>query len=431
VSAAHVNGPNNRSNARSDFQFFARVPKAVYLARKNGEITALMFEILALLHLWADRNTGVVRSFSPGRILEWMPDEDPDCEMPSERTVQRHTQGLRAAGWLLSDYRKGQKRPYALTLTNFLPAHPEDAHGDADGDGDKILLNPSELKHWMKTNAYQGADRDADTDGEKTLRRRREDAEKAAKDQSLSDFDSDSGSDSGFSLNPASKTAESGGDAGADEKAGVDADNLTPTTSLVDVGNGKGAGNKGLNPANQSQAERDERAEILIASTRRKQLDRAATDEDIFREYDSVWKRLQREHKAKEDFEPKSFHDPSDPRAAGLVFDKGGRQKYAENPAWEAMPEGADWEGDLFPTTNKKQRHDAADLYRAIGQADALAEWRDFLINTNPEIKVGAPIFDSDTGEPTGKCYSTVEQIAHPLYNFVRQHSVSASAAKS
>src|SRR5271155_4800050 len=110
-------------NAHLDFQHFARVPKAVYQARKYGEITQLMHDILCLLHLWSNHNTGEVQSFHPQRVIDWLNDEDPSYEVPSERTVQRHMQGLREAGWALSDYVKGQKRPYNLTLCNFLAAN--------------------------------------------------------------------------------------------------------------------------------------------------------------------------------------------------------------------------------------------------------------------------------------------------------------------
>ncbi len=167
-------------NAHLDFQHFARVPKAVYQARKYGEITQLMHDILCLLHLWSNHNTGEVQSFHPQRVIDWLNDEDPSYDVPSERTVQRHMQGLREAGWVLSDYINGQKRPYNLTLCNFLAVGASRIE-DGDGDTDKVLLNPTKIKHWMKTSIFRGGDRHA----EGTLTGRSQDAEGAAKEQTV------------------------------------------------------------------------------------------------------------------------------------------------------------------------------------------------------------------------------------------------------
>jgi hypothetical protein len=170
---------------------FARIPYALFDARMRGEITGLMFNIMGLIHRWADWNTGVVRNMSAERIHKWLGDDEED--VPCERTIQRHMQGLVEAGWLLSDYRKGSKRPYSVTITNYMPP---DADQDADQDADKYPLNKREIKHWMDTRINQGAERDADKDADKTVTRRGEDAEKAANTQILPDSSSDSSLDS-------------------------------------------------------------------------------------------------------------------------------------------------------------------------------------------------------------------------------------------
>src|SRR6202040_3891102 len=130
----------------------------------------------------------------------------------------------------------------------------------------------------------------------------------------------------------------------------------------------------------------------IIYSARQKQVERATSDAAIFREYKAVFDRLRKEFKAKEEFEPKYFRE-NEPHPAGLIF-TGGAHKYADNPVWAAMPEGCGIENEL--KANAKHRHEAAELYRALGREAALAQWEDFLVNedhTTPEriIDEGAP----------------------------------------
>jgi hypothetical protein len=160
-------------------QYFVRVPYTLYDAMKRTEITPLMFHVMALAHKWADWKTGVINNWSADRIYRALGGDTfdgTDNEVPSERTIQRHTQGLVEAGWLISGYRPGSKKPYHMTITNYVLV--------ADEDGEVAVLNPMETKHWMETGAYQGADRDA----EKTVTRRSKGAEKAAKSSDVSEI---------------------------------------------------------------------------------------------------------------------------------------------------------------------------------------------------------------------------------------------------
>jgi hypothetical protein len=202
------------------------------------------------------------------------------------------------------------------------------------------------------------------------------------------------------SLNPPSNSAVVAASSG-DGKAGVDAEKST-ATSLVDAGNGKDAGNKNLVLADQNQTQMEERAELLISAAHQKQISKAMTNDESFREYDFVWKQLQREYEAWSD------------------------APWSERERLN-LPEGANWGGDL--RTNKKHRHDAAELYRDDPVA-ALANWKAFLVNTNPEIKAGEPILDDDN-RSTGKFASTTEQIAWPLREFVLRHGISVMETKS
>jgi hypothetical protein len=164
-----------------DFERFARLPIAVYLALGRGEITVWQFFILVYWHMKADRGTGVVLSFRAEIILDWL--ADMDCSpfdakrLPSLRTIQRHARGLHEAGWCLSGYIPGKKTPYDVTLCNFVPAKAQnddasvyfgrgadknlfsDAEKNGIGVADRVLLNPSKIRHWKETSLSHVADK--------------------------------------------------------------------------------------------------------------------------------------------------------------------------------------------------------------------------------------------------------------------------------
>jgi hypothetical protein len=124
---------------------FARVPHAVYDALERGEITPLQFDILSMLHRAAEHHTGIVRSWSATEFLYRMGKPD----LPSLKTVKRAMQELRGLGWYSDDYLKGSKRPYNVTLHNFVAFGPvqendhENNHGD---DQEHFILNPHAIK---------------------------------------------------------------------------------------------------------------------------------------------------------------------------------------------------------------------------------------------------------------------------------------------
>jgi hypothetical protein len=96
---------------------------------------------------------------------------------------------------------------------------------------------------------------------------------------------------------------------------------------------------------------------------------------------------------------------------------KGGSKKYAINPEWGAMPEGAHFGKGLVHTA--KHRHDAAELYRTLGRDAALAKWEDFLVNENHETTTGVPLFEEDGYTPTGKFISETTDRTWLLHDFV------------
>lgn len=137
--------------------FFVRVPENLYDAMRHGEITPVMFNVMCLLHRWANWHTGVVRTCSAQRLAAAMGgdsfDGTPD-QIPSIRTIQRSMQGLCEAGWLISGYCKGSKKPYSVEICNYIPV--------AEGDADVTLIRPTETKSWAETSVCRVADEDGE-----------------------------------------------------------------------------------------------------------------------------------------------------------------------------------------------------------------------------------------------------------------------------
>ena len=168
---------------KSGTSYFTRVPYDLNEALRNGDITPLMFLILEIFYRLADWDTGVVENVSAELILDWMgAGSDGADDLPSARTVRRHMQGAQETGRFLSDYRKGQKRPHSVTLTNFHPRRDADRDGDCNGDREEIVLNPHELKSWRETSVFQGREENRQKTVTKTVRRPGEDQVKATKD---------------------------------------------------------------------------------------------------------------------------------------------------------------------------------------------------------------------------------------------------------
>ena len=159
-----------------DFRYFVRIPKALTLARAEGYISPLMYEIMHYVHENANRRTGFLREFDVEKFIAQLP----SGKRPAVRTAERHLQGAVEAGWLTSGYKQGKNVPYGLLISNFRPAGAKDAEEDGDEDGEKILVNRSQIKHWKETAAYQGEYEGGDEDVVKAMRRRCEDGEKAA-----------------------------------------------------------------------------------------------------------------------------------------------------------------------------------------------------------------------------------------------------------
>jgi hypothetical protein len=138
----------------------------------------------------------------------------------------------------------------------------------------------------------------------------------------------------------------------------------------------------------KSKAPQETRSEKIIDDARKRQVERTAPDAEVYREVKAVFDRLRQEYKARQNFEPRFFHDPNDPRAAGLVFEERGvgenKRKWVENPAYAAMPLGKDFENDLQAT--KDHRHDAAEMYRVLGRDVTLAKWEDWLVNADHDV---------------------------------------------
>jgi hypothetical protein len=167
-----------------------------------------------------------------------------------------------------------------------------------------------------------------------------------------------------------------------------------------------------LEPGGKDKTTPISRADQIIAAARQRRVERGASDNEIYREFKSVFDRLRKEFKAKWDFEPKYIVEP---RAATMFA---GAQKAVINPVYDAMPQGRDFAADL--KTSVAHRHAAAELYRAIGREAALAQWEDFLLHGDHEITTRV----SDDGE---NFYTVEVERTWLLNDFVVAHGVSSS----
>lgn len=174
----------------------------------------------------------------------------------------------------------------------------------------------------------------------------------------------------------------------------------------VDKSEGHVVVDSGL-PQNQQRGQEnlslspEDRADRIIAASRTRQLERGMTDDEIFRDYKSVFDRLEREYKARMKFEPIHI------RVNGVI---------SINPEYDAMPRGAYFSNSLKSTA--KHRHEAAALYRTLGRPAALAKWEDFLINEDHDTTTGVEVLD-EHHEPTGRFASEDVERTWLLYDFV------------
>lgn len=144
---------------------------------------------------------------------------------------------------------------------------------------------------------------------------------------------------------------------------------------------------------------RTARHEELIARSERDRTDRKMTNNEIYREYKSIFDRLKREHDAWVSVLPS---------------------------ARRGMPMGKEFENEL--KTNKEHREDAARIFRTDGRDVVLAAWEKYLIETDHGIPAGKPVLD-ENGIPTGKFTSVIEERAWILREFVLNYAPASETA--
>ena len=153
--------------------YFVRLPEELYDALREDRINFHMFTVMTLLHRWANWHTGVVRTCSAERLHAALGGEANPDDVASIRTIQRALQGCHEAGWVTSGYRKGSRKPYSVTISNFIPAKgPNSANScadaDADVDAEPRRINIRKIRDWKLTKAFRGADVGADVGAERT-----------------------------------------------------------------------------------------------------------------------------------------------------------------------------------------------------------------------------------------------------------------------
>jgi hypothetical protein len=127
--------------------YFARVPYAIFDARQNDELTGSMFITMVWLYKWADWSTGVIRRFDASRL------EAATCGEFTQRTFEWAVQKLVVAGWLRSGHVRGSRKPFAVTICNYVAL---------SGARKNKILNPSTIKSWRDSESADCADDCAD-----------------------------------------------------------------------------------------------------------------------------------------------------------------------------------------------------------------------------------------------------------------------------
>lgn len=163
-----------------------RFPGSAFDALVDGDLSVLQFTILVMLYRRANWKTGVVRSISADQVIRALGETGllpADSTLDArQRLIQRAMKAMRLAGWFKSDYQSGSRRPYNITLTNYLSlCAAETAHAENDADG--IVLNPGEITPCAQPSLEFDADNDADIDADVSLRCRGRVAEMSANNQ--------------------------------------------------------------------------------------------------------------------------------------------------------------------------------------------------------------------------------------------------------
>jgi hypothetical protein len=129
-------------------EYFARIPYSLFDARERDELTGCMFTAMMWLYKWADWSTGTVRKFTAERLV-WA-----TVGEYAKRTFEEAIQNLVKAGWVRSENVPGSKKPYALTICNYLAL---------SGALKNQIINHSEIKTWRPSDKEGRADNRADS----------------------------------------------------------------------------------------------------------------------------------------------------------------------------------------------------------------------------------------------------------------------------
>lgn len=146
-------------------QLFTRIPFQLNDAFEAGDITAPMLVVMNYLHRHAKWSTGVVQKTSAPFIALAFSSAD----AWKTDTVKDALRRLETQGYITRHMTLGSKKPYAITINNYLAVINEPVMGkngklERDPDGKlvynqkRVLINPREIKGCHDSDSSQSPD---------------------------------------------------------------------------------------------------------------------------------------------------------------------------------------------------------------------------------------------------------------------------------
>jgi hypothetical protein len=187
-----------------------------------------------------------------------------------------------------------------------------------------------------------------------------------------------------------------------------------PTQKPVVVGKTKTCG--------QKNTDTEEHSEAVIAEHEKRQRARKTPTDEIFREFQKVHDRLQREYDAYDQAFSAAHHEA---RAAGHPRILTPEQE----AALDVMPAGKNFDNELKTTAT--QRRNAAEIYRTKGHDTTMREWEEFLVKSDHKVTTVEDEVEFESGRPTGRKIPKEVESTNLLHFFVLEYGVSLVEVKA
>lgn len=137
---------------------YTNVPAAMFEARRNGDISPLMFDVLFWIRSHMDYKLAVCKRVSARTILKDMWPETSAKKLPGElQKVRRALHLLAMCGWISKPEEYETDRNYPVTVYNHVVVDTRASNFDSGGDRVHILLRPMQTIPYR--DALKGLDR--------------------------------------------------------------------------------------------------------------------------------------------------------------------------------------------------------------------------------------------------------------------------------